>query len=225
MNIAGRWRHLRRCISFAAGRTRWFSFTRDVLPAAVAAAGTALATYYVNSGLPQPQSSRWWLPYVVGVLALLVFWLLFNSIPFVWFAIRATSVLRREDERSLQAVLLADSTDASAKTWWKTALATRDLGVVFAACFGSAVQQHKTRDIDVVIVVDGDGASNNVIRRRVLGIKRLGASFNRSSPVPSHLQVFSTQETSRARAFVDGLGAIDILIGAAWWERISGRNT
>lgn len=225
MNIAGRWHHTRRCISFAAGRTRWFSVTRDVLPAAIAAAGTAVATYFVNSSSREPQPSRWWLPLVVGVLALLAFWVLFNGIAFVWHVIRATDVLRREDERSLQAALITDSTDDSAKAWWRTALATTDLGVVFAACFGSAVQQYKTRDVDLLIVVDDDGVPNKVIRRRVLRIKGLGATFNRSSPVPSHLQVFSTQETDRARAFVDGLGAIEILIGAAWWERISGRNT
>ncbi len=109
--------------------------------------------------------------------------------------------------------------DVVIKDWVRNEFGKPELGVKFAAVFGSITESYPTRDIDVVVQLKN--ASDKVIRKRGMNLQSLNKAFEAEFSLPLHLQLFLEAEIADLNEFARRAGAVQILIGGDYWAEIS----
>jgi hypothetical protein len=210
------WERVRR----AAHATEWLSLTHDVAPAVGVAIVTIVVTWAIAPAKPKFGWQATSLPLLAGVAALAVTYLLVNLIEFIVNCGRANTEWRLDNERQKQAILEISADDQVILSWTKNKLGKIELGVAFAAAFGSITAHYSARDVDIVVQLMS--SSDRTATRRAAELKKLNGAFMAEFQLPLHLQLFLSTETRGLFDFARKAGKLTILIGEKHWEEISG---
>jgi len=216
-------RFTKRRLRRAASRTDWFSFTHDVLPALVVAIVTGVATWQLGHKDPNFNAYEALPPIAAGFVALIGTYFVLNLAEFASRWGDAGAQLRSEDEAARQRESMQGGADQYMKNWLRAALADPQLGVAFAAAFGSVVRNDPTRDVDVIVQLAGAGRRD--LRNRTIAIKRMAKPFMEIYGLPLHLQFFSVNEMRDMTDFVGRTGHVEVLFGDQRWEKLCDQNT
>lgn len=203
----------------AARATGWLSLTHDILPAVASAVVTIVVTWAIAPVRPRFSWKATSLPLIAGAIALIAAYLIVNLGEFIVNCRRAGGFWRIERDQTRQDALMVRGRDVVIKDWVRNEFGKPELGVKFAAVFGSITESYPTRDIDVVVQLKN--ASDKVIRKRGMNLQSLNKAFEAEFSLPLHLQLFLEAEIADLNEFARRAGAVQILIGGDYWAEIS----
>ena len=212
------WDALRHTMALAGRRTKWLSFTHDVLPAGAAGVGTYVVTLLTAPAGTSVDRAALGFPLLaafgatVGVLALT------SAISFARAMTMVRRGLRIERDARSQAATGDASRDVVMKAWLRSHIANRKLRVRFAGLFGSVTRSYKTRDVDIVIQIEPVGDSR--IRRVGKHLRDLRRTFEDNFGVLLHVQLFTSAETAELLDFATRAGSVEVIRGETYWDGI-----